>query len=112
VSELAKHKESSMLGFLTQRFEPSVDSLPDRADNFFYNLAKAVKVSLYSSKRESPDIRIEERIDTDIYNNYLKNIGLVKKFRGKDVHAVNNNSEMCQIMGLNTLQWQVLPYSH
>jgi hypothetical protein len=69
-----------MLGFLTQRFQQSVDSLPDRADAFFYNLAKAVKVSLYSSKRESPNIRIEEQIDTDIYNNYLKNIIGAKMF--------------------------------
>ena len=78
---------------------PSVDSLPDRASAFFYTLGKTVKASLYSSKRESPDVRIEERIDADIYDNYLQNIGVVKKFRGKNVHALNNNSDMCQILG-------------
>lgn len=58
-------EKSSQICRVIQQFEPSIDSLPDRASAFFYHLSKAIKVALYSSKRESPDIRIEERIDID-----------------------------------------------
>ena len=55
-------EKSSQIGRVVQRFESSLDSLPERASAFFYHLSKAIKIALYSSKRESPDIRIEERI--------------------------------------------------
>ena len=73
--------------------------MPDRTSAFIYNLAKSIKVTLYSSKRDSPDVRIEERVDADIYESTLKNIGDVKKLRGENVHAVNNNAALSHILG-------------
>ena len=92
-------EKSSQIGRVVQRFEPSLDSLPDKASAFFYHLSKAIKIALYSSKRESPDIRIEERIDIDIYEEYLRNIGVLKKSRRRDVYVVDNNSDLCNILG-------------
>ena len=103
-TEVAEGEESTKLCSLAQWFEPSVDSLSDKTDAFFYNLAKAVKVSLYSSNRELPAIRIEGRIDADNYNGYLKNTGVVNKFKGKNVHVVSNNNEISRIMGKKWFQ--------
>lgn len=54
---------------------------------------------MYSRKKESPDVRIEERVDQDIYDEYLRNIGVVKKFRGGNVHVVNSNADICHVLG-------------
>jgi hypothetical protein len=44
-------------------------------------------------------VRIEECVDADIYESTLKNIGDVKKLRGENVHAVNNNAALSHILG-------------
>lgn len=76
-----------------------MDSLPDRTSAFIYNLAKSIKAALYSSKKESPEVRIEERVDADIYEGSFKNIGVVKKQMGKNVHTVVNNADLCHVLG-------------
>ena len=78
--------------------------MPDRTSAFIYNLAKSIKVALYSSKRDSPHVRIEERVDADIYESTLKNIGDVKKLRGTNVQAVNNNAALSHVLGNNGLR--------
>lgn len=80
-------EKSSRIGRVMQRFEPNIDSLPDIASTFFYYLRKAITIALYSSKRESPNIWMEEQIDIDIYEEYVRNIGVLKKSRGRDVHV-------------------------
>lgn len=35
----------------------------------------------------------------DIYHKYLQHIGVVKKFRGRDVHCVENNFDLCGLLG-------------
>jgi hypothetical protein len=49
-------------------------------------------------------VRIEERVDADIYESTLKNIGDVKKLRGTNVHAVNNNAALSHVLGNNGLR--------
>lgn len=34
-----------------------------------------------------------------IYKEYLSNIGVLKKSRGRDVHVVDNNTDVCNIFG-------------
>ena len=93
------NSEKSDLGRLLPRFMPSEDSLPDRASALFSHLSKEIKFALFSTKRESPGVRIEERIELDIYHKYLQNIGVVKKLRGHDVHCVDNNFDLCDLLG-------------
>lgn len=91
--------ENSNLGRLLPQFIPSEDSLPDRASALLNHLSKEIKFALFSTKRETPDVRIEERIDMDIYHKYLQHIGVVKKFRWRDVHCVENNFDLCGLLG-------------
>lgn len=93
------NNEKNSLGRLLPRFTPSEDSLPDRASTLLNCLSREIKFSLFSTKRESPDVRIEEQIDMDIYHKYFQNIGLIKKSRGRDVHCVDNNFELCDLLG-------------
>ena len=51
-------------------------SLSDRVSTFFTHLRRKIKFSLFSSKREDPDVRIEEPIDMDIYEQLLKSKGV------------------------------------
>lgn len=99
VGDSLNGERSKMLCRSTIRFEPCMDSLPDRTSAFIYNLAKSIKAALYSSKKESPEVRIEERVDADIYEGSFKNIGVVKKQMGKNVHTVVNNADLCHVLG-------------
>ena len=38
------------------------------------------------------------QIDLDIYKMHLQNIGFVKKSRGREVHCVDNNSQLCDLL--------------
>ena len=65
----------------------------------FCRLAREIKFGLFSSKRESPAVRIETCIDMDIYQVYLSDIGVVRESRGRNVHYLNNNRQLCNILG-------------
>lgn len=91
--------EKLSLGRYVPRNIPSDQSLEDRAGAMFYRLTKAIKCSLFSSKRESPDIRIEELFEMDIYQKYMANVGVIRKSRGRDVHCLNYNAQLCCILG-------------
>ena len=91
--------EKSSLGRFIPRFTPSEDSLSDRASALFSRLSREIKFSLFSTKRESLEVRIEMQIDMDIYYTHLQNIGFVKKSRGREVHCVDNNSQLCDLLG-------------
>ena len=52
-------EKPNQFGRLQPLFEPDEESLSDRASILFSYLAKDIKNRLYSSKKESPDIRIE-----------------------------------------------------
>lgn len=97
--QVVSGEKEQQFGRLLPRFVPGNDSLSDRASALFYHLGKEIKIGLFSSKRESPDVRIEERIDLDIYQDYFRNIGVVMKSRGRDVHVVNDNNDLCDILG-------------
>ena len=92
-------RDKSSLGRLVPRFIPSEDSLSDRASALFNRLGREIKFSLFSTKRESPEVRIEMQIDMDIYKTHLQNIGFVKKSRGREVHCVDDNSHLCDLLG-------------
>ncbi|PFX28937.1 hypothetical protein AWC38_SpisGene6305 [Stylophora pistillata] len=91
-------KDKSSLGRFVPRFIPSEDSLSDRASALFNRLGREIKFSLFSTKRESPEVRIEMQIDMDIYKTYLQNIGFVKKSRGWEVHCIDDNSHLCDLL--------------
>ena len=65
----------------------------------FCGLARKIKFGLFSSKRESPEVQIEACIDMDIYQAYLADIGVVKKSRERNVHCLNDNNQLCDILG-------------
>lgn len=73
--------------------------MEDRAGAMFCGLARKIKFGLFSSKRESPEVRIEACIDMDIYQAYLADIGVVKKSRERNVHCLNDNNQLCDILG-------------
>ena len=91
--------ETPNLGRLQPQFKPSDDSLTDRASAFLCYLGKEMKISLFSLKKESPNVRIEHRINMGVYQEFLKDIGVITKSRGRDVHLVNNNTDLCGILG-------------
>ena len=91
--------ETRNLGRLQPRFKPSDHSLTNRASAFLCYLGKEIKMYLFSSKKESPDVRIDHRIDMDVYKEFLKDIWVITKSRGRDVHLVNNNTDLCGILG-------------
>lgn len=65
----------------------------------FCRLAREIKFELFSSKRESPAVRIETCVNVDIYQIYLTDIGVVKKSRGRNVHCITDNRQLCDILG-------------
>ena len=91
--------EKSSLGRFVTRFTPSEDSLSDRASALFSRLSREIKFSLFSTKRESLEVWIEMQIDMDIYYTHLQNSGFVKKSRGREVHCVDNNSQLYDLPG-------------
>lgn len=78
------------LGRVLPSFIPSGESLEDRAVLFCDRLSRKIKQSLFSTKRESPEVRIEQEIEADIFNYCFKHIGVVKDSRGRLVHCVNS----------------------
>lgn len=50
-------------------------------------------MSLFSSKRESPEIRVEQEIEMDVYEHYFKRIGDVKIDKGRAVHCVHSPAD-------------------
>jgi len=94
-----QNDEKLALGRYTPRFLLSNQSLEDRAGAMFCGLARKIKFGLFSSKRESPEVRIEACIDMDIYQAYLADIGVVKKSRERNVHCLNENDQLCNILG-------------
>ena len=71
------------VGRMEHRFQPDSSSLSDRVSTFFTHLRRKIKFSLFSSKREDPDVRIEEPIDMDIYEQFLKSQGVTRTIRGR-----------------------------
>ena len=49
-----------------------------------------IKASLQSSKKASPEVRIEQEIDADVYEKYFKGIGIIHRVKGRDIHCVNS----------------------
>jgi hypothetical protein len=93
--------ENNNLGRVRRRYSATDKSLHDRSSLFFDRLGRNIKHSLFATKRESPEIRLEEVCEQDIFDNYLKSIGEVKKCRGREIHCVNNvtNQDMENILG-------------
>ena len=73
--------------------------MPDRTLAFINNLAKSIKAALYLSEKGLTEVQIKERVDADICKSMFKNIGVVKKLRGKNIHAVDNNADLCHVLG-------------
>lgn len=57
---------------------------------FFDRLSRKIKHQLFATKRESPEVRVEEVLERDIYDVYLSHIGEIKNCRGRRIHCVNN----------------------
>lgn len=89
------------LGRIVPRFSPSQVSLQDRGSLVCDRLKRKIKHALFSSKRESPEVRLEEPIELDVYDNVFKHIGLVKKDKGRSVHCVNSvlDPNLCKVLG-------------
>ena len=86
-----KSCEDFNVGRMEARFQPGCSSCSDRASVFFARLRRKIKFSLFSSKREDPDVRIEEPIDMDIYDEFLKSPGEAKIIRGRVVNSITAN---------------------
>ena len=75
---------------MRRKFCAGNDSLNDRGSLFFDRLSRKIKQSLISSKKESPEVRIEEVCDSDVFEKFLMSIGTVRTFLGKEIHCVKN----------------------
>ena len=69
---------------------------------FFDRLARKIKHQLFATKKESPEIRIEEVIERDICDAYLTQVGDFKRVKGKKVHCVEKakDEHLCGVLGL------------
>ena len=93
---------SQCIGSVRRRFCAGHVSLEDRSSLFFDRLARKVKHQLFATKKESPEIRIEEVIERDIYDAYLTQVGDFKWVKGKKVHCVEKaeDEHFCGLLGL------------
>ena len=89
------------LGRVLPSFIPTGESLEDRAALFCDRLSRKIKLSLFSTKRESPEVRIEQEIEADVFNHWFKNIGVVKDSRGRHVHCIDSpiDPELTKLFG-------------
>ena len=57
---------------------------------------------LFATKKESPEILIEEVIERDIYDEYLTQVGDFKWVKGKKVHCVEKaeDEHLCGLLGV------------
>ena len=81
------------------RSSPSNQSLEDRAEAMFCCLTREIKFGLFSRKRDSPAVRIETCMNMDICQVYLSDIGVVRKSGERNVNYLNNNRQLCNILG-------------
>ena len=88
-----KSDDDGALGRLLPCYVPSDVSLEDRAGLFCDCLSKKIKRSLYSLKRESPEVRVGQEVENDVFNHLFKNIGTVKINKGRKVHCVDSHVE-------------------
>ena len=73
-SELAEEG----IGRVSPCFILSNVSIEDRAALFCDRMRRKIKHSLFSSKRKTPEVRIEQEIEMDVFEHYFKRIGTVK----------------------------------
>lgn len=92
------NNEKLALGRYAPRFFTSAQSLEDRVGAMFCRLARKIKFGLFSSKREFPEVRMEECIDMNIYQENLADNGVVQKSRGRNFRCVNENRKLCDIL--------------
>ena len=78
------------IGRVLPCFIPSNESIEDRAALFCDRMQRKIKHSLFSSKRETPEVRIEQEIEMDVFEHYFKRIGTVRNFKGREVHCINS----------------------
>ena len=83
-------KNERTLGQVAPCYVPSESSLEDRAALFCDRLRRKIKLSLFATKRESPEVRVEQEIEQDVYDSYFKKVGEVKHNRGRAVHCVDS----------------------
>ena len=76
----------------------------DRSSLFFDRLAQKIKQALTASKKESPEVRVEEVCDEDIYEVYLKDIGSVRNSFARKVHCINDPADK-NLVGLLGNKW-------
>lgn len=82
------------IGNIQRRVCAGEESLNDRSSLFFDRLSRKIKHSLIAAKRESPEVRVEELCDLDVYNFYLKDVGETKNSMGRQVHCVESVKDL------------------
>lgn len=87
VADQLENDEKLALGYYKLWFILSNQPLQDRAGAMFCGLARNIKLSLFSSQS-----------DIDIYQEYLADIRVVKKPRHRNVHGVNENDQLCNMV--------------
>ena len=92
---------SQSIGSVRRRFCAGHVSLEDRSSLFFDRLARKIMHQLFATKKESPEIRIEEVIERDIYDAYLTQVGDFKWVKGEKVYCVENadDEHLCGLLG-------------
>jgi hypothetical protein len=89
------------IGRVLTPFEPSNVSLEDRVALFCDRIKRKIKHTLFATKRESPEVRIEQEIEKDVFEHYFKHVGVIKYHRGREIHCVNSliDPELNQLFG-------------
>jgi hypothetical protein len=64
---------------------------------FIYRLKREIKFSLFSTKRESPEVRIELPIDQDVFERF-EHSGRKMYRRGKWVYVVDRISDLHNVI--------------
>ena len=74
-------------------------SLEDRAKHFVDVLYRNVKRSLYSGRKDDPDVRIEVDVMEDVFNMVLGNIVQEISERGKRTYTLTTNRALDTVLG-------------